>query len=74
MLGQYLLSPLVGKIFDYHGPRACSFISFVFFALGFGLFSSEIAKAPSDTTQPSTASFQKLTVLFLITGLATVLS
>jgi hypothetical protein len=74
MIGQYLLSPLVGKISDRYGPRACSFISSVLFSLGFGLFACEIARTPDDITQPSATSFHLLVVLFFMTGLATVSS
>ena len=74
MIGQYLFSPFIGKIFDSYGPRACSFLASILFTTGFGLFSREISRTPNTLTVPSPTSFHRLVVLFFMGGLAAVLS
>ncbi|TCD60535.1 putative monocarboxylate transporter mch1 [Steccherinum ochraceum] len=74
MVGQYPFAAFVGKLLDRYGPRACSLLSAVFFSMGFGFFSLEIAHTPDTIEKPSSASFRRLTVCFCLAGLATVLS
>ncbi|KAJ3542564.1 hypothetical protein NM688_g5958 [Phlebia brevispora] len=74
MVGQYPFAAFVGKVLDRHGPRICSLAASLLFALGFGLFSIEISRAPDDVPSPSTLAFCKLTISFTFVGLATVFS
>ncbi|KZS99053.1 MFS general substrate transporter [Sistotremastrum niveocremeum HHB9708] len=72
MVGQYPAAAGVGYIVDQYGPWLCSLISAALFSLGFGLFSREIARVPSDTIDTPPFCFESLVFFFLLCGLGTV--
>ncbi|RDB20968.1 putative transporter MCH1 [Hypsizygus marmoreus] len=74
MVGQYPFSPLVGRILDQYGPSTCSMVSAMLFCVAFLSSALEVAFAPVKISEPSSASFHRLTAFFLVAGLGTVFS
>jgi hypothetical protein len=74
MIGQYPLSPLVGKLVDYYGPWLCSLIASVLFSSAFSLLSWEFSNTPDDIEVASPTSFRRLVVYFAMAGSATAFS
>ncbi|KAI0673070.1 MFS general substrate transporter [Trametes maxima] len=74
MAGQYPFAALVGKAIDRYGPWSCSLAACVLNTVGFSLFAREVARTPSNISDPSTSSFHLLTLYFGMIGLATVCS
>ncbi|KAJ7582909.1 MFS general substrate transporter [Mycena floridula] len=72
MVGQYPLSPLVGRLTDICILTFCSLVASLLFSTSFSLFSHEIGKTPDDIEQPSNTSFRLLTLYFAMAGFATV--
>lgn len=71
MVGQYPLSPLVGKLIDSYGPWLCSFIASVLFSSAFSLFAWEYNNTPADIETSSPASLQRLVIYFAMIGCGT---
>ncbi|KAL7283517.1 hypothetical protein ACG7TL_002950 [Trametes sanguinea] len=74
MAGQYPFAAIVGKAIDRYGPWSCSLAASILYALGFGLFASEVAHTSADLPQASQALFRLLVLYFGMIGLATVCS
>jgi len=74
MIGQYPLSPLIGKLVDYYGPWLCSLIASVLFSSAFSLLSWEFSNTPDDIEIASPTSFRRLVVYFAMAGCATAFS
>ena len=64
MAGQYPFAVLGGKAIDNYGPWICSLAASVFFSVGFGLFSFDVARAQG-ASEPSMATFIRLSLYFL---------
>lgn len=74
VIGQYPLSPIVGKVLDLYGYSTCSLMAAVCFSTSFTCSALVIARPPPGINYSSTSSFHRLTLSFLISGLGTVFS
>jgi hypothetical protein len=70
-VGQYLVSPVIGKMVDYYGPGFCSLIAAVLFSSAFSFTAWEFVSTPEDIFIASTSSFRVLVASFGIIGVGT---